>query len=228
MEKVAFIGGYDKTDLILCIGKILTALGKKVLMIDTTTMQKSRYIIPVMAPAQRYITTYQDIDVAVGLFKSFDDIKSYLGTQELDYDYVLFDIDNAAFYQVYQISPNDKHFFVTSFDLYNLRKGINALSRVQTPVHVTKVLFTKYMSSDENEYLNYLSRNLKVIWDKDIVYFPFETEDLNAIFINQRKAGISLTGLSSSYIDSVLFLTEIITGKGPGEIKKASKVLMKE
>jgi hypothetical protein len=42
MEKVAFIGGYDKMDLILYISKILTVFGKKVLIIDTTTMQKSR------------------------------------------------------------------------------------------------------------------------------------------------------------------------------------------
>jgi hypothetical protein len=226
MEKVAFIGGYDKMDLILYISKILTVFGKKVLIIDTTTMQKSRYIIPVMTPAQRYITTYQDIDVAVGLFKGFEDIKSYLSVQELDYDYVLLDIDNPAFYQLYQISPNDKHFFVTSFDLYNLRKGLNALTRIQTPVHVIKVLFTKYMSPDEDEYLNYLSKNLRIEWDKDIVYFPFETADLDAIFVNQRKSGISLTGLSSSYVDSVLFLTEIITNKSPGEVRKAAKNLL--
>jgi hypothetical protein len=226
MEKIAFIGGYDKTDLILYISKILTVFGKKVLIIDTTTMQKSRYIIPVMTPAQRYITTYQDIDVAVGLFKGFEDIKSYLSVQELEYDYVLLDIDNPAFYQLYQVSPNDKHFFVTSFDLYNLRKGLNTLARIQTPVHVVKVLFTKYMSPDEDEYLNYLSKNLKIDWDKDIVYFPFETADLDAIFVNQRKSGISLTGLSSSYVDGVLFLTEIITEKSPGEVKKAAKHLM--
>jgi hypothetical protein len=228
MEKIAFIGGYDKTDLILYIGKILTTLGKKVLMIDTTTMQKSRYIIPVMTPAQRYITTYQDIDIAVGLFRGFEDIKSYLGTQELEYDYILLDIDNAAFYQAYQVTPNDKHFFVTSFDLYNLKKGLNALLRIQTPINIIKVYFTKYMSPEEDEYLNYLSRGLNIRWNKDIVYFPFETADLDAIYVNQRKAGISLLGLSSSYIDSLLFLTEIISERSSGEVKKAAKVLMKE
>ena len=37
MEKVAFIGGYDKTDMLLQIAKILTVLKNKVLLIDTTT-----------------------------------------------------------------------------------------------------------------------------------------------------------------------------------------------
>ena len=32
MEKIAFIGGYDKIDLLLYIGKILTTLGNKFLI----------------------------------------------------------------------------------------------------------------------------------------------------------------------------------------------------
>ena len=34
MEKVAFIGGYDKTDLILAIARILSIMQHKVLFID--------------------------------------------------------------------------------------------------------------------------------------------------------------------------------------------------
>ena len=65
MEEIAFIGGYDKTDLVLYIARILTVLKNRVLVIDTTLLQKSRYIVPVMTPSQKYITTYEDIDVAV-------------------------------------------------------------------------------------------------------------------------------------------------------------------
>ena len=42
MEKVGFIGGYDKTDVIIYIAKILTELGNKVLILDTTQKQKTR------------------------------------------------------------------------------------------------------------------------------------------------------------------------------------------
>ena len=41
MEKVGFIGAFDKTDLILNLAKILTTMGKKVLMIDSTITQKA-------------------------------------------------------------------------------------------------------------------------------------------------------------------------------------------
>ena len=40
MKKIAFIGAYDKTDFLLYVAKIMTVLGKKVLIIDSTIMQK--------------------------------------------------------------------------------------------------------------------------------------------------------------------------------------------
>ena len=53
MKKVAFIGGYDKSDLIIYIAKILTVSGKRGLFIDTTLMQKARNIVPTMRPAKK-------------------------------------------------------------------------------------------------------------------------------------------------------------------------------
>lgn len=40
MEKIGFIGAYDKENLIMCVAKILTELGKKVMVIDSTVTQK--------------------------------------------------------------------------------------------------------------------------------------------------------------------------------------------
>ena len=36
MKTIGFIGAYDKTDLIIYIARILTAMNKRVLVIDTT------------------------------------------------------------------------------------------------------------------------------------------------------------------------------------------------
>ena len=35
MKKIVFIGTYDKTDMLLYVAKILTLMGKKVILIDT-------------------------------------------------------------------------------------------------------------------------------------------------------------------------------------------------
>ena len=42
MKKIGFIGAYDKTDLVMYIAKSLTTLGKKVLVIDSTLIRKSK------------------------------------------------------------------------------------------------------------------------------------------------------------------------------------------
>ena len=68
MEKVAFIGSFDKTDLIMYVAKMLTLAKKKVLVADTTIVQKARYVVPNINPEMFYVTEFEGIDVAVGLF----------------------------------------------------------------------------------------------------------------------------------------------------------------
>ena len=43
MEKINFIGAYDKTDSIMYIAKILTEMKKKVIIVDATITQKTKY-----------------------------------------------------------------------------------------------------------------------------------------------------------------------------------------
>lgn len=228
MKRYVFIGAYDKTDMLIYVAKILTLMGKKVILIDTTLLKKSRYIVPTMVQEKQYITTYEDIDVAIG-FESFEAIKKYqreiLG-QETEYDIALLDIDRAIAYQKFGITKEDRHFFVTSFDVYNLKRGVQVLAYINKEAKVTKIYYTKNMLAEEDEYLNYLSKDYKIKWDnQDIIFFPFETADQNAIFINQRAGRIQMKGLSNVYVDSVLFLVEEITGAGSGKVKKAYKML---
>ena len=96
MRKVGFVGVYDKIDLILSLAKVLVKAGKRVLVIDSTTLQKAKYIVPNILPTINYITSYDDIDVAVG-FENVAKIKQYVGLEddeELEYDFIFIDIDN--------------------------------------------------------------------------------------------------------------------------------------
>ena len=94
MKKVCFIGGYKKTDMILYIAKMLTLANKSVLVIDATTEQRAKYVVPSIKPTFSYITNYENIDVAIG-FLNLLEIKDYLSEEEPNYDYALIDIDNS-------------------------------------------------------------------------------------------------------------------------------------
>ena len=44
MRKIGFVGAFDKTDLLLQIAKILTVMGIKTIVIDSTINQKAKYV----------------------------------------------------------------------------------------------------------------------------------------------------------------------------------------
>ena len=226
MKKIAFIGGYDKTELLLFLGKIACLANRRVLIVDATVPQKARYIVPTIESAQKYITTFEDIDVAIG-FYSFDEILEYTNQKTLNYDIILIDIDNPESYIDFGLNENDEHCFVTGFDLYSIRTGIETLQIIQRATKMTKVYFTRDMSVEEDEYIMSLTQNLRVIWNQDIVFFPFERGDRNVLNINQRFAKIKTRGLSKEYIDALFFLAIETLDLKDGEIKKSMKIMEK-
>lgn len=228
MRKIGFIGCYDKTDLIIYIAKILVATGKTVIVIDSTINQKAKYVIPVIKPTTSYVTEFEGIDVAVG-FNNYGEIKEYLGMPihaELDYDIALIDVDNYAGIESFQISMAEKNYFVTSFDAFSLKKGLEILSGLTNILKLTKVLFSRYATEEEDNYLNYLSLGYKIEWDEQRVYFPFEVGDQSVIVENQRVAKIKFKKLSVQYKEALIFIAEELLGEGSyAELKKIFKQL---
>ena len=212
MKKVGFIGGYKKTDLLLYIAKMLIIAGKKVLVVDTTIEQRAKYIVPSIDPTFSYITNYEDIDVAIG-FKEIDEIQEYLASKDPDYDYALIDIDRASTLLNFEMLNSFKNYFVTTFDLYSIKKGLETLSQIPEPMELTKIIFSKEILSEENEYLDFLSLGYKIKWDDYRVYFPFEMGDESAIIDNQRLARIKFKNLSPQYKESLMYIAEELLGE---------------
>ena len=205
MKKIGFIGAYDKTDLIIYIAKILTTLKKKVLVIDATTKQKARYVVPVINPTKMYVTEY-----------------------DLDYDIVLIDTDSIEGFSIFKLEESFKNYFVTSFDAYSLKKGLEILSELKTVVSLTKVLFAEEMLKEEDDYLNFLSLGYKIIWNEYRIYFPIENGDLSVIYENQRVAKIKFKKLSIQYKDGLAYMSEEILGDvSEMTIRRAIKLIEK-
>lgn len=223
MKKIGFIGAFDKTDLILYISKILVELKQKVLMIDTTITQKARYTVPSIAPSKCYVTEHEGIDVAVG-FKSLDEIESYLGTSEFKYDFILIDVDSNKEMHKMELNTGSKNYFITGFDSYSLKRGLEIIGQSQDKVIMTKVLFSRYMLDEEDDYLNFLSFYYAVQWEKKKVYFPLEIGDSTIMIENQRSARIKFKELSAEYREGLYSLVcNIAPELNKGEIRKILK-----
>ena len=115
-----------------------------------------------------------------------------------------------------------KKYFVTSFDLYALKKGVEVLKRLSLPVEITKVYFSNLMSQTEDDYFNYIATGCRVKWNQEKIYFPLLNEDLDVIKENQRLSKIRFKGLSNEYKTSLMEWTQDICGDSNG-VKKACR-----
>ena len=222
MDKIGFVGAYDKTDVILYIAKIISLIGKKVLVIDSTINQKAKYVVPVINPTKSYITNFEGMDIAVG-FNNLQQIQEYLGTEDkkIDYDIILIDIDSTESIEIYDMKESNKNYFVTSFDLYSLKKGIEIIDGLNETIQLKKVLFSKYATEEEDDYLNFLSLGHKVIWESERIYFPLELGDQSTIIENQMLSKIKIRKLTNQYKKSLLYMAEeIVKPEERGKIRK--------
>lgn len=228
MKKVSFIGAYDKIDLILYVARVLVAMNKRVLVIDSSIIQKAKYIVPVIKPTKAYITEFEGIDVSVG-FNDFNEIKEYLGiplTDELPYDIILLDIDSTEAMTEFVINNECQNYFVTGFDLYTLKRGLEVLSGLTEVINLTKLLFSTIISKEDNEYLNYLSLGYKVAWNEDEIYFPLEVGDERVIAENQRVSKIKFKKLSNQYKEGIIYIAaQVLEQNEIANLKRTFKKL---
>ncbi len=242
MRKIGFIGAYDKANFIIYTAKILRMLDYKVLIVDTSRIQKIKYIIPSINPTKSYITSFEDMDFAVG-FDSWEEIEKYLGVsfssneenEELErqetekikkelYDYVLIDIDSTEMLESFEIEKADKNYFVTSFDLFSLKKGMDIFKNLEKSIDLTKIEFSYDNSKEDEEYLNYISLEYKINWNNYALYFKILGEDNKVFEENQRVEKIKFRRLSVNYRDSLTYVIQDISREeNMGKIKKAMK-----
>ena len=228
MKKIGFIGAYDKTDLILYVSKVLEKADKKVLIVDTTVNQKTKYLVPVINPTKSYITDFEGMDIAVG-FKTLEEIKMYLGLLEeekLDYDFIIIDTDNYEGIVNFNLQSSEKIFFVSAFDAYSLKKGIEILNQINIPIHLTRIFYSKEMLKEEEDYFDYLALGVKIIWEEEKIYFLLENGDQMALIENQRIEKIKFKNLSSEYKENIVFLVNSIDNQiGEKKIRNIIKNL---
>ena len=145
-------------------------------------------------------------------FKSMAEITEYLGIGErkLTYDIILIDIDTPEMFESFNIIKNENNCFVTAFDLYSLKRGLEILSSCTVPIKLTKILFSNKMLKEENEYLDFLSKDYKIKWDKNILNFPIELGNYAVTVENQIVSRIKIKKLSDYYKNSLEYLITMI------------------
>ena len=229
MIKVGFLGATDKTDLIIYVAKVLELMDKNVLVIDTTIMQKTKYVVPSISPTRSYVTDFDNVDYAVG-FESEQDLTRYLGLKDgeglekLNYDFVLIDLDNEKMIESFEIEEMGKNFFVTSFDIYSLKRGMEILNNLSMNLNLSRILMNYNMKKEDEEYLNYLSMDTKAVWNDFTIYVPLIDQNQREIEDNQRVYKARIKRLIPEYQEGIIYIVQnIVNDISVNKIKKIIK-----
>ncbi len=238
MKKIGFMGAYDKANFITYVAKILELLGNKVLVVDASSIQKIKYIIPTINPTKSYITSFENIDFAVG-FDDWNEIEKYLGIRfdsndnenERDnkiskeiYDYVLIDVDTSEKLEGFELEIAEKKYFVTSFDMFSLKKGMSIFRNIVRPINLTKIEFSYEASKEDEEYLNYISLDYRINWSNYVLYFQILGDDNKVFEENQRIERIRFRRLSINYKESLAYVVQdICKDENISKIKRTMK-----
>ena len=147
---------------------------------------------------------------------------------DLNYDIALIDLDTAEGTKNFEIETFEQNYFVTSFDMYSIKRGLESISGLTSPITAYKVLFSKRALKEEDDYLNFLSLGSKIIWEEERIYFPFELGDQTIIYNNQRVSKIKFKKLSNQYKEGLMYIvTKIADDVDPMILRRTFKKIEK-
>lgn len=223
MKIVNFIGNYDKMDLILYVAKIVqSAQNSKVLIIDSFNTQKARCTIPALVNDDKYITTFEEIDIAVG-FENQKEIVEYMKENDEDfntYDYVLIDMNTKDMCQKFNSENPNVAFLVVSYDKYDVLKSVSLLNEyIQqrkdfvASMKINKVYVYSVLNGSDEKYIDYGFNELDIKWNNKKIYLPLDEGDLSVIIQNQYVEKIKLRELTSGYKKCILEMATQIMGQ---------------
>lgn len=237
MRSVGFIGKTEKTDVVLYIAKMISAMGSKVIFIDATSTQKTRYTVPYIDIGNvqdQYVTEFDGVEVAVG-FNNILELKKYLlskGEDFSEFEYVLIDTDVEEMCEEYDIKSANKTFYITTYDKMHVAKGIELLKylcatkRKEDPdgeLNITKILMYTHVNSAHVKYMDQLTENLPIVWNQNSVTLSYDEGDLSVGIQNQYSNKIDMKYLSAQTREGIIGAVEMITGEDKNKLKKVLK-----
>ncbi len=215
MQSIGMYGYVDKYDFVIATAKALEIMGRSVLVIDATSDEKYKYIIPSIDKSQSYITQYADIDFAIG-FNSYEELMNYLNEKGIDiqrYSYVLLDVENYEGYRKFRNFEVNKSYMFIDTNVVSVARNeeLIRVMRAENPekeLVFSKILYRAYMSRAANNYFEEKIGNYAVRWTDEIYEISMDEQDVMVNIDSQYSGLIDIKKHTKTY---VLYLCEYIS-----------------
>lgn len=210
MKKVVFFGAPDKSHLLLVLGKLLTALERKVLIVDSTIAQSMQGYLPQLEFGCS-LREFAGIDVATGLITSAQLERSLLQSEgESAYDVMLLDTDHTEFVKGRELPGYDKRVWCSNFNRMGMQTNANLMQRLclheaeGQPLTFYKLIAPTLTTAIPESYIDSLLPQQVVRWEDTVFRFPLDERDMSVELDNQHHGRIDIRRLSGAYRRTVL------------------------
>ncbi len=210
MKKVVFFGAPDKSHLLLVLGKLLTALERRVLIVDTTIAQSMQGYLPQLEFGCS-LREFEGIDVATGLLTSAQLKRSLLEAEgEAAYDVMLLDTDHTEFVKGRELPGYDKRVWCSNFNRMGMQTNANLMQQLclheaeGQPLTFYKLITPTLPTAIPELYIDSLLPQQAVRWEDTVFRFPLDERDMSVELDNQHHGRIDIRRLSGAYRRTVL------------------------
>ena len=95
------------------------------------------------------------------------------------------------------------------------------MSNINEEIKLTKILYSNDVTMEDEEYVNYLSMDTKIVWNDMTIYCPLLDSDNKIFEENQRINKIKIKRLSNDYQKAIIYVSEDILGESEGKIRRS-------
>jgi len=205
MKKVVFFGAPDKSHLLLVLGKLLTALGQRVLIVDSTLAQTIRGYLP-QVNAGDSLREFEGIDIATGLITQAQLNHSLLQAgSEAAYDVMLLDTDHAELVNGRELSSYHKRVWCSNLNRLSMYRSAELMQRLGlreaagAPLSFFKLLTPTLPLSIPETYVDALLPQQAVRWEETVFRLPLDERDMSVDLENQHHGRIDIRRLSGAH-----------------------------
>lgn len=233
MKVIGLLGYMEKVDLMTSLTKVVQLMGKAVLVVDATSDQKYKYVIPTLDVAEKaYVTQFDGVDYAVG-FESMNDVENYLTKQKINiglYDYIFIDIDNPRTYEFFRSRAFNKMFLIMDTSMLGYKKNLEIINSLkiysvdETDAKITRILYRGYLTRTSERYLEQKFNAIEYNWD-DREYEIVETEQDMMLYLDFQITGMIQIKKHSKLFKTTLtdMVVQIMEEITPVDVKRAMK-----
>jgi hypothetical protein len=236
MKSIGFVSQMDCSGFLNCIARLVAQFGKKVIVIDATSQQRTRYTVPGMFSrnTEQYVNKHDNIDIAVG-FNNILELKKWhvtKGEDFNDYDYVFINTDRQEMCEEFDLNNANSLFFATTYDRFELDKGVELLKYIcaskrnddtNAKVKINTIIVSTAINTVNSRRIDDLTSEMPIEQIGEKIELSYDEGDLSALIQNQYSNKIEFKNLSRQSKEGIAEAASRILEEPKEKVLKAVK-----